>query len=111
MVFECLLAATALAEMGIAARVINMHSVKPLDTAVLAATAAEVPRMLWSRNTPASAAWVPRCWRRWTRCPMGPSAALACPTAFPRSAHPMICANALGLSACHIFAQALDLLR
>lgn len=40
MVFECLLAADALAEEGVAAGVLNVHTVKPIDrTAILAAAA------------------------------------------------------------------------
>jgi transketolase len=111
MVFECLLAATALAEMGIAARVINMHSVKPLDTAVLAATAAEVPRMLVVEEHSRIGGLGAAVLEALDEVPHGPVRRLGLPDSFPPIGPPHDLRDAMGLSARHILAQALDLLR
>ncbi len=111
MVFECLLAATALAEMGIAARVINMHSVKPLDTAVLAATAAEVPRMLVVEEHSRIGGLGAAVLEALDELPHGPVRRLGLPDSFPPIGPPHDLRDAMGLSARHILAQALDLLR
>jgi len=46
MVVEAVLAADALRDQGIAARVLNMHTVKPLDTRALIAAARDTPAMI-----------------------------------------------------------------
>ena len=63
---EALAAADALAGEGIAVRVIDLYSVKPVDAGDAARGRRATPAAAWSwsRTTSPRAAWAPPCWKR-----------------------------------------------
>ena len=111
MVFECLLAAEALAALGITARVINMHTVKPLDTATLRAAAAEVPAMLVVEEHSRIGGLGAAVLEALDEVPHGPVRRMGLADSFPPIGPPHVLRDAVGLSARHIVAQAIDLLQ
>lgn len=110
MVFECLLAAEALAAAGIAARVIAMHTVKPLDTGALRTTAAEVPALLVAEEHSRIGGLGAAVLEALDEVPHGPVRRLGLADTFPPVGPAHDLRDAMGLSARHILAQALDLL-
>jgi transketolase len=90
-VHQCLRAADDLAGGGIAARIIDLYSVKPVDRATLAAAAAATGGglVIAEDHYPQGAAWAPPCSRRWPapacRCGSGSARLAACPAPAPRT--------------------------
>jgi transketolase len=110
MVFEALLAAEALASLGILVRVINVHTVKPLDIKTLRAAAAEVPAMMVIEEHSRIGGLGAAVLEALDEVPHGPIRRLGLADQFPPIGPPHALRDAMGLSAQHIAAQALDLL-
>lgn len=106
MVFECLLAAEALAAQGIGARVINMHTVKPLDVAALHRVAAEVPKMIVVEEHSRIGGLGAAVLEVLDEVPHGPIRRIGLPDSFPPIGPPHALRDSMGLSARHVLAQA-----
>ncbi len=109
MVFEALLAAAALAERGIAARVINVHTVKPLDVETLRLAASEVPVMIVVEEHSRIGGLGAAVLEALDEVPHGPVRRIGLADQFPPIGPPHDLRDAMGLSARHILAHALDL--
>ncbi len=68
MVGEALLAAEQLKNEGIAARVVNMATIKPIDRDIIVAAARETALSSPRRSTASTGAWAAR-WPRWSARP------------------------------------------
>jgi transketolase len=111
MAFEALLAAGALAGLGIAARVINVHTVKPLDAATLRRTASEVPAMIVIEEHSRIGGLGAAVLEALDEVPHGPIRRMGLADQFPPIGPPHDLRDAMGLSARHIVAQVRDFLR
>ena len=111
MVVEAVLAADHLRENGIAARVLNMHTVKPLDTAVLFAAARETPAMIVVEEHTVLGGLGSAVLEALAEVPHGPIRRIGIPDLLPPIGPTRALRASLGLSAENIVAQALSLLR
>jgi transketolase len=109
MVFEALLAAEALAALGIAARVINVHTVKPLDVETLRLAASEVPAMIVIEEHSRIGGLGAAVLEALDEVRHGPVRRIGIGDQFPPVGPPHDLRDALGLSARHILAHALEL--
>jgi transketolase len=110
MVFEAMLAADLLAEEGIAGRLINLHTVKPLDTELLLETARKVPAMLVVEEHSVLGGLGGAVAEALSEVSHGPIRRLGIPDAFPPIGPTFELRDALGLSAAHIVRHARELL-
>jgi transketolase len=109
MVFEALLAAEALAALGIAARVINVHTVKPLDAETLRLAASEVPAMIVIEEHSRIGGLGAAVLEALDEVQHGPVRRIGIGDQFPPVGPPHDLRDALGLSARHIIEHALEL--
>lgn len=110
MVVEAVLAADALSRAGIGARVLNMHTVKPLDTAVLVAAARETPAMIVAEEHALIGGLGAAVLEALAEVPHGPVRRIGIGDDFPPIGPSRALRASLGLSAENMVAQALDLL-
>jgi len=110
MVFEAMLAAAHLADEGIGVRVLNMHTVKPLDAALLLHTAAEVGAMLVVEEHSAFGGLGGAVAEALSEVRHGPIRRIGLADAFPPIGPTFELRDALGLSATHLVRHAHELL-
>ena len=110
MVVEAVLAADALRTAGIAARVLNMHSVKPLDAAALEAAAAETRALIVIEEHTVIGGLGAAVLEALAERPHGPIRRIGIPDLFPPIGPPHELRASLGLCAENIVVQAHDLL-
>ena len=110
MVVEAVLAADVLAEMGVAARVLNMHTVKPLDTGALLSAALDTPAMIVIEEHSVIGGLGAAVLEALAEVPHGPVRRIGIPDVFPPIGPTRALRDSLGLCADNIVAQALDLL-
>ena len=109
MVAEAVLAADALREMGIAARVLNLHTVKPLDTVALTIAAAETPAFIVIEEHSVIGGLGSAVLEALAEVPHGPIRRIGIPDIFPPIGPAHALRDSLGLSAENIVTQALDM--
>ena len=110
MVIEAVLAADALRGLGIAARVLNLHTVKPLDRAALEAAARQTPAMIVVEEHSIIGGLGAAVLETLAEVPHGPIRRIGIADLFPPIGPPHELRASLGLSAENIIAQALNLL-
>jgi transketolase len=110
MVFEAAIASDQLARRGIGARVINLHTVKPIDRGALAAAAREVGAMIVVEEHNVMGGLGGAVVEALSEVPHGPIRLLGIPDIFPPIGPVFALRAALGLCAENIVVQALDLL-
>ena len=110
MVVEAVLAADALAELGVAVRVLNMHTVKPLDTGALLSAALDTPAMIVIEEHSVIGGLGAAVLEALAEVPHGPVRRIGIPDVFPPIGPTRALRDSLGLCADNIVAQALDLL-
>ena len=110
MVVEAVLAADALRILGIAVRVLNMHTVKPLDIAALLAAARETPAMIVVEEHSVIGGLGAAVLEALAEVPHGPIRRIGIPDVLPPIGPTRALRASLGLSAENIMMQALSLL-
>jgi transketolase len=110
MVIEALLAAEALARRGIGARVIDMHTVKPLDAGALEAAARAVRALLVVEEHSVLGGLGGAVAEALSETPHGPIRRIGIPDMFPPIGPVFELREALGLSAANIVQQGEELL-
>lgn len=111
MVIEAMLASDALREKGVAARVLNMHTVKPLDTAALHAAANDTPAMIVIEEHSVTGGLGSAVLEALAEVPHGPVRRIGIADVFPPIGPPHELRASLGLDAENIVTQALDMVR
>ncbi len=111
MVVEAVLASDALRSMGVAARVLNLHTVKPLDVAALEVAARQTRAMIVVEEHSVIGGLGAAVLEALAEVPHGPVRRIGIADSFPPIGPPHDLRASLGLSAENIVAQALDLLR
>lgn len=110
MVVEAVLAADALRDSGIAARVLNLHTVKPLDVAALQQAARQTPAMIVVEEHSVIGGLGAAVLEALAEVPHGPIRRIGIADIFPPIGPSHDLRASLGLCAENILAQALDLL-
>ena len=111
LVVEAMLASDALREKGVAARVLNMHTVKPLDTVALKQAAKETPAMIVVEEHSIIGGLGAAVLEALAEVPHGPVRRIGIADVFPPIGPPHALRASLGLGAENILAQALDMVR
>jgi transketolase len=111
MVFEALLAADVLAAEGVRARVVNVHTIKPLDAAAIRAAAAGVEAVITVEEHTLQGGLGSAVLECLAEAPSVPVRRIGIPDIFPPVGPYRQLRASLGLSADNIVANAIDLLK